>query len=93
VWTWVASILLLAFLGLMIWSVMDIVRNRNLRWRTKMICAWAIVLAPVIGLLVYVVVRQRARSRTEGDQPVAKQSGQPEVTPSSGEDARRRLSK
>jgi hypothetical protein len=51
-----------AFIGLIIWALIDIVRNRDLRRWTKVICAAFALLVPWIGVLMYIVVRHSARS-------------------------------
>ncbi len=62
-----ATLLVFAFfvalIGVVIWTLVDLARNRDLgRW-TKVICVVAIVLAGIVGVPMYWVVRHVAKSR------------------------------
>jgi cytochrome bd-type quinol oxidase subunit 1 len=61
------TLLIFAFfvllIGLLIWTLVDLARNRDLgRW-TKVICVAAIVLAGFVGIPMYWLVRHVAKSR------------------------------
>jgi len=50
---------LLGFVWLLIWILVlvDIVRRKDLRTSSKVLWALAVLLVPIVGVLVYVIVR------------------------------------
>ena len=74
-------VLEVAFVGFIIWALIDIVRNRDLgRW-TKVICAAFTLLVPFIGVLMYIVVRHSASSSRRSQEQEAAGGG---IGPPSG---------
>ena len=59
----VPLLVFVVLISLLIWTLVDLARNRDLgRW-TKVICVVVIVLAGIVGVPMYWVVRHVAKSR------------------------------
>ncbi|MCL1885193.1 MAG: PLD nuclease N-terminal domain-containing protein [Dehalococcoidia bacterium] len=68
---WIISLLIIAVisllsLGLMIWALVDVLRRENVRGDNKIIWVLVILLASVIGPIIYLAIGRSDKNKREG---------------------------
>ena len=64
-WTMVFIGFWVILIGLIVWALLDLIRNPSFSWPAKVLWIILVIIVPFLGVVAYVVVREHKRSKAD----------------------------